>query len=69
MEDRTDELLVDTVLMLERLQACSLGELNDVEGNLWPDIEHLVDRARRKLDPPLAKTHRGSPRQTRIAPH
>ena len=50
----TDERLVDAVLMLERLQACSLDELNDIEGDLWPDLDRLVERAKRKLDPPLS---------------
>ena len=53
MEDRTDELLVDTVSMLERIQAATLAELNDIEGDLWPDLDRLVDRAKRKLDPPM----------------
>ena len=47
-----DDLFVEAVLMLERVQAASLAELNGEVGTLWEELDDVVERSQSRLDVP-----------------
>lgn len=48
-----EDLLIACARMIVRIRDASLAELDDLEGDLWDDIEGLADAVKAGLDYPI----------------